>query len=113
MIALQTTIRCHGPMILPGVKDPTTGKSNIAGKTVMGFTNKGEEELRILDTIKSWKKPTIEMAAADAGATCKPLIKFESHDPTPFEKSMSDFSAEQISRHRDLGMNLRPRMEAS
>lgn len=62
---------CHGGAIFPGVIDPRTGKSIISGKKVTGFTTKGEEEEGVLDTIKSWNRPTIEAAAADAGATCE------------------------------------------
>ena len=60
---------CHGGAIFPGIKSPLTGKSIIADKKVTGFTTKGEEEEGVLDTIKSWKRPTIEQAAADCGAT--------------------------------------------
>ncbi|KAI8716625.1 hypothetical protein NCS52_00956700 [Fusarium sp. LHS14.1] len=60
---------CHGGAIFPNTIDPRTGKSIIAGKKVTGFTTKGEEEEGVLDTIKSWHRPTIEAAAADAGAT--------------------------------------------
>lgn len=60
---------CHGGAIFPGIIDPATGRSIIAGKEVTGFTTKGEEEEGVLDTILSWKRPTIEMAAAEAGAT--------------------------------------------
>lgn len=60
---------CHGGAIFPGIIDPETGKSIIAGKKVTGFTTQGEEEEGILDIIKSWKRPTIENAAAQAGAT--------------------------------------------
>ena len=63
--------RCHGPAILPGIIDQSTGKSVIAGKKVTGFMTKGEEELGALDTIKKWNVPTIESAAASAGAQCK------------------------------------------
>lgn len=59
---------CHGGAIFPGIIDPSTNKSIIAGKKVTGFTTKGEEEEGVLDTIKSWNRPTIEAAAADAGA---------------------------------------------
>lgn len=62
---------CHGGAIFPNTIDPRTGKSIIAGKKVTGFTTKGEEEEGVLDTIKSWHRPTIEAAAADAGATCE------------------------------------------
>lgn len=60
---------CHGGAIFPGIIDPKTGKSIIAGKKVTGFTTQGEKELGALDTINSWKRPTIESSAADVGAT--------------------------------------------
>ena len=60
---------CHGGAIFPGIIDPQTGRSIISGKMVTGFTTQGEEEEGVLDTIMSWKRPTIEKAAADAGAT--------------------------------------------
>lgn len=59
---------CHGGAIFPGIIDPKTGKSIINGREVTGFTTKGEEEEGVLDTIKSWHRPTIEDAAASAGA---------------------------------------------
>ena len=59
---------CHGGAIFPGIVDAETGKSIIEGKEVTGFTTKGEEEEGVLDTIVSWKRPTIEKAAAEAGA---------------------------------------------
>lgn len=62
---------CHGGAIFPGIIDPGTGKSIIDGKTVTGFTTQGEEEEGVLDTIKSWEKPTIETAAKNSGATCE------------------------------------------
>jgi D-lactate dehydratase len=67
---------CHGGAIFPGIIDKQTGKSIIAGKKVTGFTTKGEEEEGVLDTIKSWHRPTIEAAAASAGATCKASFGF-------------------------------------
>lgn len=59
---------CHGPAILPGIKDLNTGKSIIDGKTVTGFTDLGEEQLQIMDKIKSDKVPTIQEAAASVNA---------------------------------------------
>lgn len=59
---------CHGGAIFPGVLDPETKKPIISGKRVTGFTTKGEEEEGVLDTIKSWDRPTIEASAAGAGA---------------------------------------------
>lgn len=60
---------CHGPAILPGVIDETTGKSVIAGKTVTGFTTEGEIILHVIDKIREDKVPTIEEGAAKVGAT--------------------------------------------
>ena len=62
---------CHGGAIFPGIIDPSTGKSIISNRRVTGFTTKGEEEEGVLDTIKSWNRPTIEASAASAGATCE------------------------------------------
>ena len=52
-----------------GVMNPVTTLPIIQGKRVTGFTTKGEEEEGVLDTIKSWNRPTIEAAAKDCGAT--------------------------------------------
>lgn len=46
----------------------------IAGHKVTGFTTRGEEEEGVLDTIKSWNRPTIEASAASSGATCKYIL---------------------------------------
>ncbi|KAL5364587.1 class I glutamine amidotransferase-like protein [Aspergillus floccosus] len=59
---------CHGGAIFPGIIDASTGKSVIAGRKVTGFTTRGEEEEGVLDTIKSWNRPTIESTAASCGA---------------------------------------------
>lgn len=59
---------CHGGAIFPGIIDKSTGKSIISGKEVTGFTTQGEEEEGVLDTIKSWNRPTIESSAASVGA---------------------------------------------
>ncbi|CAK97026.1 uncharacterized protein An11g08940 [Aspergillus niger] len=61
--------RCHGGAIFPGVIDPSTNKSIIDSRRVTGFTTRGEEEENVLDTIKSWNRPTIEASAASCGAT--------------------------------------------
>ncbi|USP81179.1 class I glutamine amidotransferase-like protein [Curvularia clavata] len=72
---------CHGGAIFPGIKDEKTGKSIIFGKQVTGFTTQGEIEEGVLDTIKSWNRPTIEAAADSAGAKCKinPLPHTHTH----------------------------------
>lgn len=61
---------CHGGAIFPGIIDPSTKKSIIDSRRVTGFTTRGEEEENVLDTIKSWNRPTIEATAASCGATC-------------------------------------------
>jgi len=66
---------CHGGAIFPGIIDKATGKSIIAGKKVTGFTTQGEIEEGVLDTIKSWNRPTIEAAAGTAGAICEATIE--------------------------------------
>ena len=58
---------CHGGAIFKGVLDKA-GKPIIAGRNVTGFTTRGEEEEGVLDTIKSWNRPTIEASAAQLGA---------------------------------------------
>ncbi|OLN83303.1 Glyoxalase 3-like protein 1 [Colletotrichum chlorophyti] len=63
---------CHGGAIFPGIIDPATKKPIIWGKKVTGFTTKGEEEEGVLETIKSWGRPTIEASAASAGAVYIP-----------------------------------------
>lgn len=60
---------CHGGAIFPGVLNPITDKSIIAGRKVTGFTTQGEEEEGVLETIQKWDRPTIEKSAADCGAT--------------------------------------------
>lgn len=62
------SVVCHGGAIFPGVMDSLTVKSIIAGKKVTGFTTQGEAEEGVLDTVKSWSRPTIENAAEQAGA---------------------------------------------
>ncbi|KAH7043336.1 class I glutamine amidotransferase-like protein [Macrophomina phaseolina] len=59
---------CHGGAIFLGLSDPANKEPMIKGKTVTGFTNRGEEEEGILDVIKSWDKLTIEAGAAACGA---------------------------------------------
>jgi putative intracellular protease/amidase len=58
---------CHGGAIFSGVVDGH-GTPIIQGRKVTGFTTKGEEEEGVLDTIKSWHRPTIEASAASLGA---------------------------------------------
>lgn len=59
---------CHGPAIFLGMKDTKTNKPIIEGKTVTGFTTKGEVVMGIMDKIKNDKVATIEEGAAAEGA---------------------------------------------
>lgn len=59
---------CHGPAILPGVLDGSSGRSIVSGKKMTGFTTKGEIELKIIDRIKADGAPLIEDSAKAAGA---------------------------------------------
>ena len=69
---------CHGPAILPGVIDRTTGKSVIAGKTITGFTIEGEVVLHVIDRIREDKVVPIQEAAEKAGAKyIAPLHPFD------------------------------------
>ena len=65
---------CHGPAIFPGVIDATTGKSIIAGKTITGFTTEAEYDMKLMDTLTTWKEPMVEEMAASLGAKCALLI---------------------------------------
>lgn len=65
---------CHGPAIFANIKDRATGKPIISGKTITGFTNEGEDVLKIMTEIKSWGKPLVEEHAAALGATCEYIL---------------------------------------
>lgn len=92
---------CHGGAIFPNVHSALTGESIIHGKKVTGFTTKGEEEQGVLDTIKSWNRPTIEKSAADAGAICE----FAS-----VQRQRRNANFVQMSHHQVHGMSSRRRM---
>jgi putative intracellular protease/amidase len=59
---------CHGPVLLPGVIDPKTGKSIIEGKTLTGFPIEGEMIFRLLEKLKSDKVLTVVEAVSRVGA---------------------------------------------
>ncbi|KAJ1733040.1 plasma membrane heat shock protein [Coemansia biformis] len=59
---------CHGPAILPSIRDAATGKSIISGKSVTGFTDKGEGQMGLMDVIHKFKLVPISQGARDAGA---------------------------------------------
>ncbi|KAJ2864440.1 plasma membrane heat shock protein [Coemansia asiatica] len=60
---------CHGPAILPAIKNKQTGKSIVCGKKVTGFTDEGEEMLKLMDVINKLDLVPISKGARDAGAT--------------------------------------------
>ncbi|ORX73286.1 class I glutamine amidotransferase-like protein [Linderina pennispora] len=69
---------CHGPIILPFIKDRKTGKPVIEGRKVSGFTTEGEEQMGLMSAIKDRKLETIEEGAARVGATyVRPATPFE------------------------------------
>lgn len=74
---------CHGPVLLPGVIDPATGKSIIAGKSVTGFTIEGEIVLKVWDKLKSDKVPPVVEAVSKAGAEySSPMHPFDDYSIT-------------------------------
>lgn len=66
---------CHGPVILPGVKDSKTGKSIIDGKTVTGFTVEGEVVLKVFEKLKSDGVSMVVDAVEKAGAYYSPPMQ--------------------------------------
>lgn len=59
---------CHGPVLLPGVIDSSTGKPIIDGKTVTGFTVEGEVVLKVFDKLTSDGVAFVVDAVSKAGA---------------------------------------------
>jgi D-lactate dehydratase len=74
---------CHGPVILPGVADATTGKSIIDGKTVTGFTVKGEIVLKVLDKLTADGVAPVVEAVSKVGADySSPMHPFDDYSIT-------------------------------
>lgn len=74
---------CHGPVLLPAIIDPLTGKPVIEGKTVTGFTTEGEMVLNILDKLKSDGVSTVLEAVSKAGADySSPMSAFDDYSVT-------------------------------
>lgn len=63
---------CHGPVLLPGVIDTSTGRSIIEGKTVTGFTIEGEIVLDVWDKLISDGVAPVVEAVDKAGANYSP-----------------------------------------
>lgn len=58
---------CHGPAILPAIKT-AEGESIIKGKTVTGFTTKGEVDMKVIDQIRRDNLKTVEELVTAVGA---------------------------------------------
>jgi D-lactate dehydratase len=74
---------CHGPVILPGIIDFTTGKTIIDGKTVTGFTVEGEIVLKVLDKLTSDGVIPVVDAVTKVGADySSPMHPFDDYSIT-------------------------------
>lgn len=74
---------CHGPVILPGVIDATTGKSIIEGKTVTGFTVEGEIVLKVMDKLMSdGVVPVVDAVTKAAADYSSPMHPFDDYSIT-------------------------------
>ncbi|KAM0244532.1 hypothetical protein ACHAP5_006214 [Fusarium lateritium] len=60
---------CHGPAIFAGLIDPTTNEPLIKGKRITGFTTEAENDMKIMDELRSWNSEMVEEVAARLGAT--------------------------------------------
>jgi len=59
---------CHGPIILPGIIDPKTGKSIAEEKTVTGFTVEGEVILDVFNKLNEDGTTMVVDAVEKVGA---------------------------------------------
>lgn len=74
---------CHGPAILPGIIDATTGKSIAAGKTVTGFMIEGELIFNILGKMREEKViPVVEAVEAAGGYYSTAMNSFDDYSIT-------------------------------
>jgi putative intracellular protease/amidase len=62
---------CHGPAIFANLIDPATNEPLIKGKRITGFTTEAENDMKIMDELRSWNAEMVEEVAARLGATCK------------------------------------------
>ncbi|KAF2734467.1 class I glutamine amidotransferase-like protein [Polyplosphaeria fusca] len=60
---------CHGPAIFPDMLDGKTGEPIIKGKKITGFTTQAEVEMKVLETLRTWKEPLVDETAEQLGAT--------------------------------------------
>ena len=71
---------CHGPAIMPGIKDSKTGRSIIEGKTVTGFTIEGELIFNILDKMRAdGVLPIVEAVTAAGAFYSSPMSAFDDY----------------------------------
>ncbi|KAK9803774.1 hypothetical protein WJX73_005418 [Symbiochloris irregularis] len=59
---------CHGPAVLPGIKDVKTSEPIIKGKKVTGFSEEGEKQGGVLDQMNKEGVQTIEKQVNAVGA---------------------------------------------
>ncbi|CAJ0542699.1 Ff.00g002090.m01.CDS01 [Fusarium sp. VM40] len=60
---------CHGPAIFANLIDPTTNEPLIKGKRITGFTTEAENDMKIMNELRSWGSEMVEEVAARLGAT--------------------------------------------
>jgi putative intracellular protease/amidase len=72
-VILSHKYSCHGPAIFADLIDPATGKPIIEGKKITGFTTQAEEEMGIMEGLRSWNEPLVDEHAKLLGAECKLL----------------------------------------
>ncbi|CAI5758594.1 unnamed protein product [Candida verbasci] len=59
---------CHGPVIFQNL-NLADGTPLIKGKKVTGFTDKGEQEMKVVDALRKYAVPTVKQIAEEEGAT--------------------------------------------
>jgi D-lactate dehydratase len=74
---------CHGPVLLPGVKDTDTGASIIDGKTVTGFAVEGEIALNVWEKLQSdGVAPVVQAVVAVGADYSSPMQPFDDYSIT-------------------------------
>ncbi|KAI5294671.1 hypothetical protein KEM52_003489 [Ascosphaera acerosa] len=74
---------CHGPVIFEGIKD-SGGTPIIRGRTITGFPEQGEHEMKLFDKLRADNVALVEDVAQHAGA------RFEGPPSTFDEKLVID-----------------------
>jgi putative intracellular protease/amidase len=65
---------CHGPAIFDGLTEIATGKPLIQGRSITGFTDIGEQLLKVDDIMKERNLLSVEDIAKKYGATYLPPV---------------------------------------